>query len=274
MLVRYFTGDFLRLQAAQQQVTPNAPPAETNRPADTTRPRAGEIPRPTHNHPAFRNRILERNQMVSRYIQKSFFSKAITDPNVLAALRTVPRHAFVLPEDLHRAYNDYPLHIGFGQTISQPYIVAYMTEALELTGAATVLEVGTGSGYQAAICAEIARRVFSIEIIEPLAKPAAQRLQQLGYINVSVKTGDGYFGWPENAPFDAVIVTAAAGFIPPPLLQQLKPGGRMILPVGSPFGPQMLVLVTKSPDGQVQSKSLLPVSFVPMLGEVTERHKP
>jgi len=181
---------------------------------------------------------------------------------------TVPRHAFVRGNELGRAYGDYPLPIGYGQTISQPYIVAYMTQALRLGANDKVLEVGTGSGYQAAVCAEIAEVVYTIEIVEPLAESAKQRLKELGYHNVFTKAGDGYYGWEENAPFDAIIVTAAAGFVPPPLIKQLKEGGRIIVPVGSPFGNQTLMLITKDRDGKIQSKRLLPVIFVPMTGQV------
>jgi protein-L-isoaspartate(D-aspartate) O-methyltransferase len=185
-------------------------------------------------------------------------------------MRTVPRHAFVPEKDKRRAYRDHPLPIGLGQTISQPYIVAFMTEALKLKPDSVVLEVGTGSGYQAAVCAEIAKEVFTIEILEKLAASAKEHLAELGYKNVNVKAGDGYFGWPEHGPFDAIIITAAAGMIPPPLIEQLKPGGRMILPLGSPFGVQTLVLVTKNAEGLVQTRRLLAVRFVPMIGKVAE----
>ena len=182
----------------------------------------------------------------------------------------VPRHAFVPEHYQSRAYANHPLPIGLNQTISQPYIVAYMTQALSLEPNDKVLEIGTGSGYQAAVCAEIAREVYTIEILQPLAKSAAARLKNLEYKNVTVKTGDGYFGWRQHAPFDAVIVTAAAGFVPPPLIEQLKPGGLMILPVGSPYGLQTLVLITKNEEGAVRSRRLLPVAFVPMTGRVQQ----
>jgi len=222
-----------------------------------------------HTSPVFAERRFERLRMVSSQIA----ARGIEDPNVLEAMRTVPRHAFVRKSDLKRAYGDYPLPIGMGQTISQPYIVAYMTEALELDADSVVLEVGTGSGYQAAVCAEIASRVYTIEIIEELADTAKKRLAKLGYGNVSVKAGDGYFGWPEEGPFDAVIVTCSAAFVPPPLIDQLKPDGRMILPLGSPFGAQSLVLVTKQ-NGKVRSRGMLPVRFVPMLGEIRDGETP
>lgn len=232
-------------------------------------PNEREVRRPDHNHPAFTERSKEREKMVAQQIQG--FGRDIRDPNVLASLRTVPRHAFVRPGDLRRAYADQPLPIGLGQTISQPYIVAYMTEALKLGADYKVLEIGTGSGYQAAVCAEIAREVYTIEIIEELAESAKERLRKLGYVNVSVKAADGYFGWAEYGPFDTIIVTCAAGFVPPPLIEQLKPDGRMILPLGSPFGAQTLVLVTKDDKGRVRSRSLLPVRFVPMLGRISKK---
>jgi len=187
-------------------------------------------------------------------------------PHVLEAMRRVPRHEFV-PEDLKpHAYENRPLPIGYGQTISQPYIVALMTELLDLKPDDTVLEIGTGSGYQAAVLAECAREVYSIEIIPELAETAQSRLLRLGYRNVTVKTGDGYFGWEERAPFDAIIVTAAATHIPPPLVHQLKPGGTMVIPVGPPFMVQHLTLVKKTEDGKVSTRQLLPVAFVPLIG--------
>jgi len=189
----------------------------------------------------------------------------VRDPNVLRAMRTVPRHAFVPPRLARYAYADHPLPIGYDQTISQPYIVACMTEALKLDPNDKVFEVGTGSGYQAAVCAEIAKEVYTIEIVEPLAKSAAKRLKELGYHNVFVKAGDGYAGWPEHAPFDKIIVTAAPEKIPQALLDQLKPGGRMILPVGKQTGIQWLLLVEKQPDGKIKKRYLEPVRFVPMV---------
>ena len=188
------------------------------------------------------------------------------DPRVTAALAKVPRHALV-PDDVKPfAYEDRPLPIGYGQTISQPYIVAIMTALLELEPAHRVLEVGTGSGYQAAVLAEISREVYSIEIIEALGKRARSDLAKLGYGRVNLRVGDGYHGWPEAAPFDAIIVTAAASHVPPPLLSQLKPGGRMIVPVGSRFVTQQLVLVEKDSGGRVSTRQILPVRFVPLTG--------
>ena len=209
---------------------------------------------------------LARAEMVRIHLR----GRDIIDPGVLEIMGEFAREEFI-PRNYHsQAYADCPVPIGMGQTISQPYIVAYMTEALKLKPKFKVLEVGTGSGYQAAVCAEIAREVYTIEIIEELAKSAKERLKKLGYRNVFVKAADGYFGWKEKGPFDAVIVTCAAGFVPPPLIEQLKPGGRMILPLVSPFGVQTLALVTKDHKGKVSSKSILPVRFVPMLGRVTK----
>ena len=215
-----------------------------------------------------------RERMVREDIQSGKGGRtAIKDEAVLAAMLAVPRHEFVpgaLPggegsRGLSRdPYGDHPLPIGHGQTISQPYIVAYMTGMLKLKGESVVLEVGTGSGYQAAVCAEIAKHVYTIEIIEALGEPAAKRLKDLGYENVTVKVGDGYFGWKEHGPFDAIIVTAAASHIPPPLIEQLKPGGRMAIPVGPPYRVQHLMLIEKHEDGSVTQKSVMPVRFVPL----------
>ncbi|MCP4263118.1 MAG: protein-L-isoaspartate(D-aspartate) O-methyltransferase [Planctomycetes bacterium] len=217
-----------------------------------------------HKHPAFAERAEERQRMVTRQIQ----ARDVKDPNVLAAMRIVPRHAFVPFNEQPYAYVDYPRPIGFEQTISQPYIVAFMTEALQLKPNSKVLEVGTGSGYQAAVCAEIADKVYTIEIVEGLAKRAKKDLEELGYANVFARFGDGFFGWKEEAPFDAIIGTAAAGRIPEPLIEQLKPGGRMILPYGSPWGFQHLVVVTKDKEGKIHKENVMPVRFVPMTGEV------
>ena len=189
----------------------------------------------------------------------------LKDEAVLVAMAAVPRHEFVPRNQQRMAYADSPLPIGHGQTISQPFIVAEMTRLLNLTPKSRVLEIGTGSGYQAAVLTEFTTHVYSIEIVEPLAKNAADRLDRLGYDVVSVRHGDGYYGWPEKAPFDAVIVTCAAGQIPPPLIQQLAPGGRMVIPVGPPFGLQSLMLVEKGPDGKVRSRSLMRVRFVPFV---------
>jgi len=204
-----------------------------------------------------------RESMVATQIA----ARGVRDPKVLAAMRKVPRHLFVPAGSLGQAYEDYPLPIGHGQTISQPYIVGFMTEALDLEGGETVLEVGTGSGYQAAVLAEIAGRVYTIEIVAPLAEEAAARLRRLGYANVEVRAGDGYLGWPEAAPFDAIVLTAAAPRIPEPLKQQLRDGGRLVLPVGEEW--QELVVVTRRGD-RFEEKRVLPVRFVPMTGKVRQ----
>src|SRR3990170_1581672 len=190
----------------------------------------------------------------------------ISDPRVLQAMRDVPRHLFV-PADLRsRAYEPRPLPIGEGQTISQPYIVGFMTEILRLKPSDRVLEVGTGSGYQAAIASKIAQEVYTVEIFESLAARSRRTLSDLGLRNVHVRQGDGYYGWEEKAPFDAIIVTCAGGHIPPPLLRQLKNGGGMILPVGGPFLTQNLVFIEKSADGSISQRNVLPVAFVRLLG--------
>lgn len=211
-------------------------------------------------------RIDERRLLVERHIA----GEGITDPATLEAMRRVPRHEFVPQEQRRLAYRNQPLAIGHGQTISQPYIVAYMTEALDLQASDRVLEIGAGSGYQAAVLAEIVDQVYTVEIIEPLATSATERLGRLGYDNVTVRQGDGYYGWPEHAPFDAIIVTAAAGHIPRPLLEQLKPGGRLVIPIGPVYAVQSLVLARRDDDGEVRTQQLLPVRFVPMTGEVRE----
>lgn len=191
--------------------------------------------------------------------------QGVSDSATLAAMRSVPRHEFVPERAQHRAYGDHPLPIGYGQTISQPYVVAYMTEVLQVVPGMTILEVGTGSGYQAAVLGALRCRVYTLEIFDALATSARARLARLGYDNVTVRHADGHFGWPEHAPFDAIIVTAAAGYIPPALVEQLKPGGRMVIPVGSVYGVQHLILVEKDAQGDVRTRNLLPVRFVPML---------
>jgi len=205
----------------------------------------------------------ERQAMVDEQVA----GRGVRDTATLRAMRIVPRHDFV-PADLRgAAYSDRPLPIGFGQTISQPFIVGYMTELLSLGPRSRVLEIGTGSGYQAAILAEIAGEVYSVEIISQLAGGAEERLRRLGYGRVHVRRGDGFDGWKDAAPFDAIIVTAAAGFVPPPLVEQLKPGGHLVIPVGSVYGAQNLVVVEKAADGSVTTRTLLPVRFVPFVRE-------
>src|SRR5438552_18216319 len=206
----------------------------------------------------------QRQEMVKEQI----VMRGILDERVLAALRKVPREQFV-PEDVRaESYTDGPLPIGYGQTISQPYVVGFMTEKLQPQPKDRVLEIGTGSGYQAALLGELVADVYSIEIVEPLAKIAEATLQRLGYKNVYVKAGDGYKGWPEQAPFDAIIVTCAPDHVPQPLIDQLKEGGRMIIPVGD-FGDQQLYLLEKK-NGELEQRAVLPVRFVPMVGEAAK----
>jgi protein-L-isoaspartate(D-aspartate) O-methyltransferase len=204
-----------------------------------------------------------REAMVETQIK----ARGVRDPMTLAAMREVPRHEFVPAAGRREAYEDHPVPIGYGQTISQPYIVGFMTEALSLRGGERVLEIGTGSGYQAAVLARIASFVYTIEIVEPLARESAERLARLGYGNVQVRSGDGYLGWPDAAPFDAVMITAAAPRVPEPLKQQLKDGGRLIAPVGDES--QELVLVTRRGEA-FDERRVLPVRFVPMTGKVRQ----
>lgn len=200
-----------------------------------------------------------RERMVTTQLE----ARGIKDKRVLKVMREVPRHKFVLPQYHSQAYEDHPLPIGEGQTISQPYIVALMTECLQLKGREKVLEIGTGSGYQAAILAELCKEVYTIEILEPLAKRAEQTLKNLGYQNIRVKCGDGYLGWPEHAPFDGIIVTCAPEKVPPPLVEQLKKGGRLVIPVGTYF--QNLKVIEKK-RFRIMTHNILPVRFVPMTG--------
>lgn len=208
--------------------------------------------------------ILERENMVTEQIIR----RGVSDKLVLSAMRIVPRHEFVPVNMKSRAYEDSPLQIGENQTISQPYIVAIMTELLELKGGEKILEIGTGSGYQAAILAEIVKEVYTIEILKPLADSADERLHRLGYENITVKYGDGYQGWKKHAPFDGIIVTAAPDHIPQPLIDQLKIGGRMVIPVGNKF--QELRLIIKK-DKSVSEKDIISVRFVPMTGEAQQK---
>ena len=205
----------------------------------------------------------ERHMMVERYIAKH----GIVQSEVLQAMRNVPRHLFVDSGYQRNAYENRPLPIGHGQTISQPLIVAYMTELARVDENSTVLEIGTGSGYQAAILSVIVRKVYSIEYIEPLGLQAKKRLADLGYDNVEVKIGDGYEGWPEHQPFDAIIVTAAPNHVPKPLIDQLKEGGRLIIPVGKTANSQELLLIEKDSEGKVWKSEIIPVRFVPFLGD-------
>jgi len=233
------------------QATPSSQPVETK----WQRPRFSE----------FRQ---ERQQMVDNQI--AGHRPAVRSGEVLEAMRQVPRHHFVSSQLERVAHADRPLPIGYGQTISQPYIVALMTEALQVKSDAKILEIGTGSGYQAAVLSELTPTVFTMEIIRALGEKARLRLRSLGYASVKVRIGDGYFGWPEEAPFDGIIVTCAAGHIPPPLVKQLSPGGRMVIPLGGTYQVQRLVVVTKDNQGTVRTQELLPVVFVPMTGAIQE----
>ena len=221
---------------------------------------------PEWERPRFDEREDERRAMVLSQIS----ARGVDDPAVLGAMEHVPRHRFVPERHLRDAYRDTPLPIGHGQTISQPYIVAYMTEVLAVRPGGRVLEIGTGSGYQAAVLSELTPNVFTIEIVKALGDEAAERLASLGYGTIETKVGDGYYGWEEHAPFDAIIVTCAAGHIPPPLIEQLRPGGRIVIPVGAVYDVQYLVLVTKNDEGAVRTERLLPVRFVPMTGRAQE----
>jgi len=206
--------------------------------------------------------LQQRAAMVRDQIER----EGISDPRVLGAMRDVPRHLFVPPSSRSRAYEPFPLPIGEGQTISQPYIVGFMTQILRIKETDRVLEVGTGSGYQAAIAAKLAAEVYSVEILESLAVRSRRTLSDLGIRNVVVRQGDGYYGWEEKGPFDAIIVTCAGGHVPPPLLRQLRNGGRMIMPVGGPFMTQNLVFIEKDARGSATHRNVLPVAFVRLLG--------
>jgi protein-L-isoaspartate(D-aspartate) O-methyltransferase len=239
--------------ARAQGAPPAAPPSAAREDARRDRARVAD---------AEDDRADERERMVHAQIEE----RGIEEPGVLRAMRTVPRHLFVPERHRDAAYADRPLPIGFGQTISQPYIVALMTELLQVEPHDRVLEVGTGSGYQAAVASLLADSVFTVEILEELAADAAGRLRRLGYGNVAAREGDGYFGWEEHAPFDGILVTAAAGHVPPPLVAQLAAGGRMVIPVGGVFQVQHLVLVEKDAEGRVRTRNILPVQFVPLVG--------
>jgi protein-L-isoaspartate(D-aspartate) O-methyltransferase len=214
----------------------------------------------------------ERAGMIAAIVEDvrrtaSYTGRKRFDERVMHAMAAVPRHEFV-PVDLQPVgYENRPLPIGYGQTISQPYIVALMTDLMGIDTDDVVLEVGTGSGYQAAVLSGLVKHVYTIEIIKPLERQAKIRLARLGYDNVTTRLGDGYYGWAEHAPFDAIIVTAAAGHVPPPLIEQLKPGGRIVIPVGGRFLTQQLLLVEKTQAGDVKTRQILPVRFVPLTGE-------
>jgi protein-L-isoaspartate(D-aspartate) O-methyltransferase len=213
--------------------------------------------------------VKARDRMVRAQIE----ARGISQPEVLAALRSVPRHRFIPENLLPAAYDDHPLPIGEGQTISQPYIVALMTDVIQAKPSDRVLEIGTGSGYQAAVLSGLVAQVYTIEIKQPLFLKAQNLLNKLGYTNVECRHGDGYFGWPEAAPFDAIMITAAVDHIPPPLVKQLRDGGRLVLPLGSPFGYQNLVLLTKRGE-DVSVKQITGVLFVPMTGHAMQKGRP
>ena len=239
--------------------------AHASEPADTS----WSPPKP----PARSQRIDDREKMVRNQIaDPAGLRDAVMDPAVLRAMRDTPRHIFVPSSHRGRAYDDTPLPIGHGQTISQPYMVAVMTELLGLTHESKVLEIGTGSGYQAAVLAALTPHVYSIEIIEPLAERAGLVFEEQAYTSIRTRVGDGYYGWPEAAPFDAIIVTCAAGHLPAPLWEQLKPGGRIVIPIGGTYSVQRLVIVEKTPDGKRKSNSVMGVRFVPMTGRAQESH--
>ena len=241
-----------------------SPPARHSAGAEPPKQADEASPPPKWDRPRSTARADERKEMVRTQME----GRDVSSRAVLDAMRAVPRHDFVPRELQSRAYDDCPLPIGHGQTISQPYIVAYMTQALGLKAGDRVLEIGTGSGYQAAVLAEFTPHVYTIEIVKALGDEAKARLAKLGYKTVECKVADGYFGWAEKGPFDAIIVTCAAGSVPPPLLKQLKPGGRMCIPVGPPGLGQDLVLITKDSEGRVRSRSLMGVAFVPLTREV------
>ncbi|MHC5061264.1 MAG: protein-L-isoaspartate(D-aspartate) O-methyltransferase [Planctomycetota bacterium] len=242
---------------------PNLPQdAENKYPAEVqiTPAQTAESPWP---RPRSKERIDEREQMVAHLVNLYNFH----DPEVENALANVPRHWFVPSYQRARAYGDSPLPIGHNQTISQPYIVALMTSLLELDETKKVLEIGTGSGYQAAVLNELTRHVYTIEIIKPLAEATIKKMKSAGYETISFRIGDGYRGWPEAQPFDSIVVTAAPDHIPPKLLAQLAAGGKMVIPVGSVFGTQELLLISKDAEGKISKRSIIPVRFVPMLRE-------
>jgi len=245
--------------AAAQDTRPTGPPPSHSDGFTPPRPAAGS------------ERAEERYAMVLRQIARPADGRTrVTDEKVLGAIRAVPRHVFVPETNRQYAYRDRPLSIGHGQTISQPYMVAFMTELLEIDPRSKVLEIGTGSGYQVAVLAHLTPHVYSIEIVEPLHAVTSRVLREQGYDQVTLRAGDGYYGWAEHAPFDAIIVTCAAGHLPPPLWEQLKPGGRIVIPIGGPFEVQRLVVLTKRADGTRRSKTIMAVRFVPMTGEVGE----
>ncbi|MGC9347065.1 MAG: protein-L-isoaspartate(D-aspartate) O-methyltransferase [Anaerolineae bacterium] len=252
----------LLVLVACDNATPQASPMPTQTPT-LTRPTATAMPEPSSPPPTADRFVEERMTMVDQTIA----ARGVDDPDVLEAMRSAPRHRFVSEQYVDSAYGDHPLPIGYGQTISQPYMVAWMTELLELEPGEKVLEIGTGSGYQAAVLAELdGVEVYTIEIVPDLAEQAQERLEELGYTDVQAKQGDGYYGWPEHAPYDAIVVTAAPDHLPQPLVEQLAEGGSLVIPMGPPGGYQELWRFEKE-DGELQARSLGGVMFVPFTGE-------
>ena len=242
---------------------PNSNPANRENSTQAAEAKQADPNTAVWTHPRSDERLKDREELV-RVLKRRY---QMTDPNVLRAMGDVPRHWF-MPTNVQRvAYVDCPQPIGYGQTISQPFIVAYMTQLLELSPESKVLEIGTGSGYQAAVLTELTPHVYTIEIVEPLGKRAMATFKQRGYDTIRARIGDGYKGWPEHAPFDAVIVTCAPDHIPKPLIEQLAVGGRIVIPVGSQWGVQDLMLVTKDKDGKLKRQSKMPVRFVPLVQE-------
>ena len=254
------TGQSSRHASADPPQSPSPAQSQPDTPSSTE----PKHPQP----PAATERADERARMVEQQIARQRLGgRPIKDQAVLNAMRTVPRHVFVPKARRRQAYDDSPLPIGYGQTISQPYIVAMMSELLELKEDAKVLEIGTGSGYQAAVLAHLTPNVYTLEIIDPLFERAAGVLGSQDYGEVRTRHGDGYFGWAEHAPFDAIIVTCAAGHLPPPLWEQLKPGGRIVIPIGGPYEVQRLIVMTKQLDGSRRSTTVMSVRFVPLTRE-------
>jgi protein-L-isoaspartate(D-aspartate) O-methyltransferase len=250
-------------------VAPAEPGAEDLGAAAATQPGTASAParEPVWKVPVFPARQGDRDAMarvIANYVPRGDAAARREMQPILKVMRAVPRHEFVPVHYGRQAYADRPLPIGYGQTISQPYIVAEMTRLLRIDRTSKVLEIGTGSGYQAAVLAHVTPHVYSVEIVLPLARSASQRLKRLGYTTVEVRHGDGYHGWADKGPFDGIIVTCAARQVPPPLVKQLKGGGRMVIPVGAPGGRQWLMLVEKDARGRVTTRSLMPVRFVPL----------
>ncbi|WP_081945587.1 protein-L-isoaspartate(D-aspartate) O-methyltransferase [Thalassotalea sp. ND16A] len=220
----------------------------------------------THKYPQADGFVLQRQQMVATIKDYKVAGINVNEQRILNAMANVPRHRFVPPHQRTKAYQDSPLSIGFGQTISQPYIVALMTQLADISFGMKVLEIGTGSGYQAAILFELTPNVYTMEIISPLANRSAKLFNQLALTKINHQHGNGYYGWPQNLQFDRILVTAAAAHIPVPLLKQLKPGGRMVIPIGPVWGNQELLLISKDELGNSSTRSILPVRFVPLTG--------